>query len=189
MNGKTDTRTGKKGLTMKMIICTAVLSAALSFSCVTAAQEEGMRYAQAEEAARSKDYDTAYMYFNSLLSEYPGSAHREQAVFALGEFSFLRGDLKAAATLFTSFISEYPDAKGKVFALAYLFKIAQDQGYEQLVLRLKNEIVTYRQLSLLFRNSKEYRFRSPLFRKHRVIYYIDKVEFYADGELFAQVSY
>ena len=153
------------------------------------AQEEKEMYSMAVSAVRSKDFNTAFMHFRSLLENYPESKYRENALFALGEYYFMAADYSDAAGAFISLINDYPNSKGRQFALVYLLKIAQIRGEESLVKALEEKIVTFRQLTLLFSNFKEYRYRSPLRRQHKVIYYIDKVEFYVDKELFAKISY
>jgi hypothetical protein len=86
-------------------------------------------------------------------------------------------------------VDNYPDFKGKLFALAYLYKIAESAGQEELKEKLKTEIVTFKRVSLLFRNSQKYVYRSPLLKRYKVEYYIDRVEFYLDGESFAQIPF
>ena len=153
------------------------------------AQEERQLYSMAASAVKSGDLDTAFMHFRSLLENYPESKYRENPLFAIGEYYYLIADYSDAVKTFISFISDYPDSKGRQFALAYLLKIAQIRGEESLVKSLEEKIVTLRQLTLLFSDFKEYKYRSSLLKEHRVIYYIDKVEFYVDKELFAKISY
>lgn len=153
------------------------------------AQEERELYSAAISAVKSKDLNTAFMHFRSLLVNYPESKYRENSLFATGEYYFLIGDYSDAGKAFISFIDDYPDSKGRQFALAYLLKIAQIREEESLVKSLEEKIVTLRQLTLLFSDFKEYKYRSPLRKNYRVIYYIDKVEFYVDKELFAKISY
>ena len=153
------------------------------------AQEEGQLYSLAVSAVKSGDLNTAFMHFHSFLENYPESKYREKALFAIGEYYFLIADYSDAVSAFVSFISDYPDSKARQFALGYLLKIAQIRGDESTVKSLEEKIVTLRQLTLLFSDFKEYKYRSPLLKEHRVIYYIDKVEFYVDKELFAKISY
>jgi len=160
----------------------------LSWNLVNA-QEEAELYSMAASAVRSKDFNTAFMHFRLLLENYPESKYREKVLFALGEYYFLVGDYSDAVGAFVSFINDYPNSKGRQFALVYLLKIAQSRGEESLAKTLEEKIITFRQLTLLFSNFKEYRYRSPLRRQHKVIYYIDKVEFYVDKEFFAKISY
>lgn len=153
------------------------------------AKEEAEIYSKAVEAAKSGEINFAFMHFRSLLANYPASKYRESALFASGEYYFLLGAYRDAIQAFLGFLSDYPDSRAKPFVLMYLLKIAQRQQAGSLVKDLQQQIVTLQQLSFLFRNSKEYKYQSPLYRKHRVVYYIDKVEFYIEGELFAQIPY
>jgi len=153
------------------------------------AKEAKQIYATAVKAAQSGDLDSAFMTFLSLLKNYPESQYREDALFAIGEYYFQIGDFKDAAGTFIKFINEYPDSKAKPFVLVYLLKIAERDKLESLVKSLEKEIVTSRQLVLLFRDFKEYKYTSPLFKKHKVIHYIDKVEFYVEGQIFAKIFY
>jgi len=160
------------------------------FFCNTGyAQDSKEMYYQGIEAAKSNDLDSAFLYFESLLANPPESKYRQDALFATGEYYFLIGDYRDANRSFVQLISNYPDFKGKLFALAYLLKIAQGQSNEAAVKNLENKIVTFKQLIFLFKYSKEYKYKSPLCKKYKVIYYIDKVQFYLDEELFAQISY
>lgn len=152
-------------------------------------QEEAQIYSRALEAIKSGDIDFAFLYFHSLLTNYPESKYTQEALFATGEYYFLIADYRDAAAAFIRFVGDYPNSKAKPFALAYLLKIAEKGSQESLVKNLENKIATLQRLSLLFRKFKEYKYRSPLYRKHRVIYYVDKVEFYIDGQLFAKISY
>ncbi len=170
------------------IASAAVLLFFFTFAAAHAQSEERL-HALAAEAAGSGQIDAAFMHFRSLLTEYPHSKYEERALFAMGEYYFRAADYRDAAQMLTSLLEGYPDSEGRLFALAYLLKIAERAGEEALAQKLKNEIVTLRQHSFLFRNFKEYKYLSPLSRKYRALYYIDKIEFYVDGELFAQISY
>jgi outer membrane protein assembly factor BamD (BamD/ComL family) len=152
-------------------------------------QDGQSTYALAIEAVKSKDRDLAFMYFHSLLSSASDLKYREQALFATAEYYFLVNDYSDAVTSFTKFINDYPDSSAIPFALAYLLKIAEKEDKASLAESLKSQIVTSQRLILLFKDSKKSKFQSPFCRKHRVAYYIDKVEFYVDGELFEKISY
>ena len=174
---------------MKPKILCAALLLVLSFFNIAHAQEGGQIYSMAVREARSGNIDAAFMYFRSLLTNYPDSKYTENALFATGEYYFLIADYADAIPAFTRYLNDYPDSAGITFTLMYLLKIAEKRGQELLAKNLEKKIVTFRQMSFLFRESKEYKYQSALYRKHRVVYYIDKVEFYIDGELFAKISY
>lgn len=170
------------------VLCAAALFAALLFGTCYA-EEGGRLYSSAIREARSGNKDTAFMYFRSFLVNYPDSRYARDALFATGEYYFLISDYADSARAFTRYLDDYPDSPCVSFALAYLLKIAEKRGEEALVGDLKKKIATLRQMSFLFRESKEYKYRSALFRKHKAVYYIDRAEFYIDGELFAKISY
>ncbi len=153
------------------------------------AQESGYRYAQAMEAVNSHDENTAFMHFRSLLADYPDSRYAEPALFATAEYYFSIADYQDSWQSFSRFVNDYPDSRGKLFALAYLLNIAGKQNKEALVKGLEKEIVLFRQMTFLFRNSKEFKYLSALRKKYKAVYYIDKVEFYVNNELYAQISY
>ena len=153
------------------------------------AQEDAQIYSEAVKAARAGEINFAFMYFRGILTSYPESKYREDALFANAEYYFSIADYYDAIQSFIKFLNDYPDSKGKPFALAYLLKIAQIQGRDSLAQDLENNLVNLQRLSLMFRNSKEYKYRSPLYRNLNLIYYIDKIEFYVDKELVAKISY
>jgi len=152
-------------------------------------QESQEIYHEGVQAARAGDLDYAFMYFQSLVKEYPESRYGNDALFAMGEYYFIKGDYPDANGVFIKLINDYPDSKGEIFALVYLLKIAESRGNEDLAQDLKDKIATSKRLVLLFKDSKEYKYKSPLSKAYKAVYYIDKVHFYLDGELFAQISY
>lgn len=152
-------------------------------------QEDKKLYSQGIKAARSGDIDFAFMNFYRLLSIFPESEFSEDALFATGEYYFLIGDYYDAARTFNRFINNYPGSEAELFALIYLLEIAKIRGKEKLVKILEKEIVTSQRLAFLFRDFKEYKYLSPLFKSYKVVYFIDKVEFYIDGKLFTKISY
>ncbi|TAN60952.1 tetratricopeptide repeat protein [bacterium] len=153
------------------------------------AEEGGRLYSSALREARSGNKETAFMHFRSFLANYPDSRYARDALFATGEYYFLISDYADSVQAFTRYLDDYPDSPCVSFALVYLLKIAEKRGEESLASDLKKKIATLRQMSFLFRESKEYKYRSALFRKHKAVYYIDRAEFYIDGELFAKISY
>lgn len=161
----------------------------LTGSTLTWAGEDALLNAKGKEFAKSGNIDFAFMQYHALLANYPQSKFKEQAVFALGEYNYALGNYKETERLFKDHLTAFPNSAGKFFALAYLFKIAElntdDQGLEN----YKKEIVNFKQVSLVFRKSKEYAFISPLNHKYRAVVGIDTIEFYVNEELFAKISY
>lgn len=146
-------------------------------------------YSQAVKYARSGDTDSAFMYFRRFLRAYPKSRFSERALFAIGEYYFQIADYYDAARIFMRFINNYPQSKARPFALAYLLTLANITGKEELTKDLEKEIISSQQITFLFREFKEYEYSSPLSKRHKAVYFIDKVEFYIDEELFTQVLY
>ena len=146
-------------------------------------------FSQAREAAKRGEYDEAFLSFRTILENHPDSRYYKRAQFAVGEYYFLTGNYQDAAPVFLQLIADDPKAKNTIFCLAYLLRIAQNTEDEELIAQFEHNIVTFHQLSLVFRESKQFTYRSSLLRRHKVIYYIDKVEFYVNGELFAQIAY
>ena len=113
----------------------------------------------------------------------------ERLIPGYGEYYFLLPDYDQSASAFQTFVQEFPDSNGKLFAWVHLLKIAQIQKDEALTKNLEKEIINFKQLSLVFRDFQEYRYQSSLGRKYRAVFQIDKIEFYVQGEMFAQIRY
>lgn len=146
-------------------------------------------YSKAVKAAQCGNIDFAFLYFSSLLDKCPDSKLAEKALFGTAEYYYLIGDYTDASQSFTQFISKYPDSRARLFALVYLLKICQAKEKEDFVKKLRKEIITFKQQSFLFRVFKKYQYRSPLYKHHKAIYYIDKVEFYIDEKLFTKILF
>ena len=146
-------------------------------------------YSKAVEFAKAGQGHFAFMHYNKLLRNYPTSKYREQALFATGEYYFRVSSFQAAATTFQTFLAEYPDSKERIYALAYLLSIAQRDKNTLSVEGLEKQIIDLQQVSFVFRETKEIAYRSPLYQNYKAVIHIDKIEFYVEGKLFAQVSY
>ena len=153
------------------------------------AGEDARLYAQAQKMAKAGQKDFAFMQYQTILRDYPVSRFREQALFGKGEYYFLINNDRQAKEAFTSFLTEFPQSNGRLFALAYLWRIAQSQRDEDSLKTLEKEIITQKQVSLVFRDRKEYKYLSPLNNVCLAAIHIDKIEFYVGGELFAKISY
>ena len=162
---------------------------ALSFSGSAWAQEEGRLYASAMQEARAGNIDFSFLQLHSLVRTYPESRYLENSLFAIGEYHFQNKNFVDAVDAFSQLLEKFPDSKSTVYSMVYLLKIAQERGAGELAANLEKAIATFHKLSLVFRKSKTFTYRSALWNKYKADYYIDKVEFYKDGELFAQVSY
>ena len=170
------------------ILCAAVLFILLFFT-MARAEESGQLYSLALREARSGDAEGAFMHLRSILENYPDSRYAPDALFATGEYYFLISDYADSIKAFSSYLNDYPDSPGASFAFVYLLRIAENRGQESLAGNLRKKIITFRQVCFLFRDSKVCSYRSALYKRHKAAYYIDRVEFYIDGELFAKISY
>ncbi len=140
-------------------------------------------------AARFGDKDFAFMNFKMFLGDFPKSKLAKEALFAVGEYYFSISDYRDAAKSFIGFIDLYPESKAKLFALAYLREIAKHEKNEELIEKISKEIITSKQLRLLFSEFKEYVYWSAFSNKYKAVFFIDKVEIYIDGDLFTELSY
>lgn len=174
---------------MKPKIFSAAVFFILLFSQMAYAEESAQLYSLALREARSGNADNAFMHLRSILESYPESKYAPDAQFATGEYYFLVAAYADAIQAFARYLNDYPDSPGTAFAFMYLLKISENRGQDALAKNLRKKIATLRQMSFLFRESKAYKYRSALYRKHKAAYYIDRVEFYIDGELFAKISY
>ena len=170
-------------------IIPAFLFLALFFTGLALAREESWLYSSAIAEAKKGNYEFSFLNLHSLVTNFPETKYLENSLFAIGEYHYKNNNSAAATDSFIKLLEKFPDSKSTVFALAYLLKIAQKRQDQYLTAKLEKAIATFHKLSLVFRNSKEFTYKSILLSKYRVIYYIDKVEFYKDGEFFAQVSY
>lgn len=171
------------------LIFAVILISCLAPCFKSASATEYEDYMMVKEAVKSHDKEFAFMYYQSILENYPQSKHREDALFASAEYYFNLSAYRDAATSFNEFLSLYPDSKLKPFALFYLLKIAQSWKEEDLAKDIQNQIINLERIVLLFKEAKEYKLKSPLGEDYRLARYIDKLEFYSDGKLLAQISY
>jgi len=153
------------------------------------AGDDAVLYSRALKAARSRDYEFAFMNYRRLLRDHPCSRYTERALFANGEYFSFSGSALEAQEIFSSFVKAYPDSPATLFALAHLYKMALKKGREEDAQQFKNEIISLKQVSLVFRDFKEYTYLSPLNRAYRAVFQIDTIDFYVEDELFTQISY
>ena len=129
------------------------------------------------------------MYYNALSRDYSDSKYRHKFLFAKGEYYFWMPDYQEAKDTFEDLLKEFPETDGKLVVLAYLYRIAQIQKDNVRLDQITKEIVSFRQVGFVFKEFKENQYLSPMHYAYRVIFHIDKVEFYREGGLFAEVSY
>jgi outer membrane protein assembly factor BamD (BamD/ComL family) len=177
------------GITLCVLMILSSVCRAGVVPFVGASLSEGELFHRARDQVKRGELDFAYLDFRQLLDQYPSSPYAERVLFAVGEYHFIKRNFRDASDCFLSLVDRYPDSASVIFALSYLLKIAEDRQDRQAVEQLSRTIATFYRLSLVFRNSKQYTYRSALLRRHRVVYYIDKVDFFIDGEPFAQIAY
>ncbi len=158
-------------------------------SQVSFAKGDRELYRDATEAARYGQKHAAFMHFHSLLKFSSTSKFYKDALFATGEYYFSLNDYYDAEEAFIGYIENSPDSKALPFVLVYLLKIRQRLKDDEIVYDLKKKIIEFKQLSLLFSESKENNYLSPLGTRYKAQYFIERVDFYRDGELFEKIYY
>ena len=161
----------------------------LFFSPLAFAGPDSQIYSKAVKLARSQQQDFAFMQFNRILRDFPKSKFREPALFACGEYYFDILNYQESNNLFNTLLNEFPNSKSKIFILAYLLKIAQAQRDEVLAKNLEQEIISSQKVGLVFKDYQEYKIKSPQNRWHKVIFRINKIEFFINENLFIEISY
>lgn len=157
--------------------------------CAGFAQEKGRGKCPIFFGERSSDLDFSFMRFRSAIADSKGKKCPEDALFAMGEYYFLIADYRDCIDSFGRLLKDYPNSRGKLFAIAYLLNITKKTGQDTLAKSFEKNILTSQRMSFLFRKFKTYKYKSPLERNYKAVYYIDRIEFYVDGELFEKVSY
>jgi len=151
--------------------------------------EDKILYARGRHFVKTHQMDFAYMQFRDIVRQYPQSTFREDALFATGEYFVQNSNFKEATKIFEEFIKEYPTAKTKIFALAYLYKMAKEKNDADLVERIKTDIITIERLGFVFRDSKEYKYHSLFHWQYHVLLQIDKITISCNGDRLAEISY
>ncbi|OGX25352.1 MAG: hypothetical protein A3D10_01570 [Omnitrophica WOR_2 bacterium RIFCSPHIGHO2_02_FULL_48_11] len=153
------------------------------------AGEDAQRFALGKNFAKTHQMEFAYMQFRDIVIHNVGSPFREASLFATGEYFADISNFPEAITIFTQFLKEYPDSKAKIFVLGYLYKIAQETNDTEQLEKLKTDIVTLQQVSFVFRNSKDYQYRSPTHKQYRAVVRINQITIYNGSEILAEISY
>jgi outer membrane protein assembly factor BamD (BamD/ComL family) len=140
--------------------------------------EDRNLYSQGKKSARHGKIDFAFLSFDRLVRKFPHSKFANEALFAVGEYYFFLRDYRNAKIAFTRLASDYPDSEISVFTFAYLLKLAKREDDKEMIKELEDKIIGFKQVRLVFKDSKEYEYTSALFKKYKVVYFIDKVEIY-----------
>ncbi|MFH2137527.1 MAG: hypothetical protein ABII88_03330 [Candidatus Omnitrophota bacterium] len=161
----------------------------LIFASICCAGVDDKLYADANSNAKNGAIEYAFMNFHSILAYSAASQYYKEALFACGEYYYLAGAYTDAEEMFIKFIQQDSDSEAFLFALAYLFKISRQDRDSRFSDELKKQIIESHQLSLLFSDFKENKYLSPLNKKYKALYFIDRVEFYIDGKIFEKIEF
>lgn len=165
----------------------------LAFSFLASGLPKGWadedEYLRAKSFVKSGDKDFAFIKFLTIVNEKPNSRYRQQALFAVAEYYFTASDYIDAFEALRKFIQNYPDSQMRPFALVYLLKISQAWQKDSLAKNIESQIKNLKKVVLVFKDTKEEKFISPLGINHKIVYYIDRIQFYLDGKLQAQFYY
>lgn len=153
------------------------------------AGDDAIIFKKGQAFARQQKLDFAYMKFRDIVLHHPRSPLHERSLFATGEYFYIIANFAEAAKIFSDFVELYPESKLKIFALGYLYDIASKNNDTELTEKLKTDIITRQQVALVFRNAKEYTYKSPLYRQYHGLIQIDKITISCDGQALAEISY
>ena len=171
-----------------VIILSLLLQGCFWVTCVKASEAD-LEWKEAVGSAQQGEYDFAFMGFHTLLDDYPNSRYTRPAEFAQGEYYFLENNLLMASDEFKDFYAAYPQHEEALVALTYLFKIAQIQKRQDAMKEYRNKAASFRQLTFIFNDKKSFKFLSGFQRKHKLVYYINKMDLYVNGKLFTEVPF
>ncbi len=176
----------RKKILLTLLIAVGVIS--LGTALLPAADDSEL-YSQARSFFSSGEDDFGYLQLTLLLEEHPESRFAEPVLFGIGEYNFKVNNPGDARKAFEEFLKKYPSSPARPFAYAYLISLARKNSNLAVSQELEKELVSSQQLSLIFRDRKEKRYRSVASKKYRALLYINKAQFYADGALLVEVSY
>lgn len=144
---------------------------------------------KADRAAESGQTEFAYMHYRRLHRDYPQSPYVLDALFAQGEFHFHSADLKGSKNYFQSLVDQFPDANESIFALAYLYTIADQIGDQKFKEQISSQLIKQLRVSLIFRDHKELIYRSPLGAELKAEVFIDFIRFTEQGTSLATIHF
>lgn len=146
-------------------------------------------YHQVQSSVQRGNLDFAFMQMRNILRDYPSSRYRGKAIFGMGEYHFLIPQYPQAEAMFNQYLDNFSDSEGTLFALCLLHQIAAFKKDAAKAAELKDRIIKYKQVSLIFREYQEYKFVSPLNRTYRAVFHIDRIDFFVGDEPLATISY
>jgi hypothetical protein len=171
-----------------VIILSLLVQGCFWVTCVKASEAD-LEWKEAIGFAKQGENDFAFMDFQTVLDDCPRSSHCLAAQFAQGEYYFLQNNLPMASNEFASFYAQNPRHQEALVALAYLYKIAKIQRQLDAMEKYRHEAATFRQLTFIFNDKKLFKFLSGFQRSHELVYYINKVELYVNGQLFTEIPF
>jgi hypothetical protein len=171
-----------------VIILSLLVQGCFWVTCVKAS-EAGQEWKEAIGFAKQGENDFAFMDFQSVLDEFPQSRYCLPAEFAQAEYYFLQNNWPLASEEFESFYTQYPRHQEALIALAYLFQMAKIQKHPEDMEKYRNEAASFRQLTFIFNDKKFFNFLSGFQRRHKLVYYINKVELYVNDKLFTEIPF
>ena len=175
-----------KAMQKKLALLMVFLS---STTTLLFAGEDGNHFSLGKQYARSNQAEFAYMEFRKIIQSAPDSSYRESALFATGEYFATLADFQETEAIFKQFCEEFPASKLKIFALAYLYKVATINNDTSARENFRTEIITFQQVGLIFKNSKQFKYLSPFHHQYRAIIEINKITVDKEGEILAEISY
>jgi outer membrane protein assembly factor BamD (BamD/ComL family) len=167
------------------VLCLCILLPLASARC----QEDEKIYDRATEYVKSGDTNSAFMSLHALVTAYPASGHARDSLFSLGEYYYRVNDLRDAQANFFRMVKQYPDSPAAIFCYAYLLDISKKEKKDGQAKAFERLLIDSQRLIFLFSESKQFTYTSVFGVTYKAVYYIDKVEIYADGTLFTSVSY
>lgn len=160
----------------------------VTVSLTAFAQDDLKLYKQGIKSSANSRFDAAFLHFNLLSQRFPESGLKPDALFAVGEYYFSQNNLTQAKNFFNRINEQFPDSKGRIFALAYLFVIADKEQDILLAQEIRKTIIKLQAIRLIFSDYKEYGYFSGMSNDYRAFYYIDKIEIHLAGKLFTTIK-
>ena len=159
------------------------------------AQSAAELYREGVRSARAGQPDFAFASFNLLLAQEDDSAYRDKALFACGEYYYELPSYQDAWRMFTAYVNEFPAGREMPFALAYLFRLANEHARAGDLSDLRRQVIgdiqSRAEANELrdFKEFKELRLRSPMNREYRARYYVDRIEIIRQDERWEVITW
>ena len=169
-------------ISLSVIVCVGILHP------VKGQASDADYYAKAKKAAKAQQYDFAFMYYKNIVD----SSHprvQVESLFALGEYYDMSGQARDADRYFRSVVERHPKSKWAFFSLAHRYYLARRTGDKKLADVLRKEIVTFQQVSLVFRKSETMAVSSPMQRRYVAEFLIDQIHVRIHDNTLVSISY